>query len=432
MIIRGLVLTTAALVALLAFLAYEDLPEAIEDRYRAMLFVGVYKLLTITPFEFLDFIGYGSLFDNMKEVGRFPEPDLSSDPHSASFGIMEVTRDKLAGVQVIVYRPKHVAEGEMLPGLIYFHGGGWCMHHPDIHDKTTHQMANCTRKVLISVDYRLAPANPFPIPVEDCLDVTKHLLKHGKSLGIDVNNIAISGDSAGGNLAAAVTLALAKEKNSGLPALKYQILAYPVTQALNLRLPSMVEIGERIPLPSAQRMAGFWAAYLGLDSRKLDECALIMKYNHHVPPQLLNNSKYSKYLDVQNLPEKFRKPRPEIMGSYFTPPEKAGVISSYDAQLYDQIKDTLVNPLLSPLMATDLSGLPPALVVVAEFDVLRDEGLLYAHRLREAGVKTDVYITRGYHCDFIHMFPSFLHSKTGEKTLNAMCSFMEREGQPIV
>ena len=157
-----------------------------------------------------------------------------------------------------------------------------------------------------------------------------------------------------------------------------------------------------------------------------------MKYNHHVPPQLLNNSKYSKYLDVQNLPEKFRKPRPQIMGGYFTPPEKAGVISSYDAQLYDQIKDTLVNPLLSPLMATDLSGLPPALVVVAEFDVLRDEGLLYAHRLREAGVETDVYITRGYHCDFIHMFPSFLHSKTGEKTLNAMCSFMEREGQPII
>ncbi|GFR88219.1 arylacetamide deacetylase [Elysia marginata] len=299
----------------------------------------------------------------------------------------------------------------------------------DFFDRTVHDIANCTRKVLISVDYRLAPERPFPVPLQDCLDVTKHVLKHGKALGIDVNSVGVAGDSAGGNLAAAVALALSKEKTPGIPPIKYQILAFPATQAMDLRTPSMVEIGERLPLPSAYQMGGFWAAYLGLDPTKLDEYALMMKYNRHVPPQLLEKSKFAKYLDRQNLPEKFREPRPEIMKNYYTPPEKAGVVSSYDAKLYDKIKDTLVNPLFSPLMApeSDLSGLPEALVIVAEFDVLRDDGLLYAHRLRKAGIKTELFINRGYHDDFFRVYPDFLHSKTGEKSLEAMCSFTEKK-----
>ena len=160
---------------------------------------------------------------------------------------------------------------------------------------------------------------------------------------------------------------------------------------------------------------------------KLDEYAAKLKYNRHVPRQLLENSKYSKYLDRQNLPEKFRKPRPEVMNGYYTEPEDAGVPSSYDKELYRKIENTLVNPLFSPLMAPDLSGLPPSLVVVAEFDVLRDDGLLYAHRLRAAGVKTDVYISKGFHSDFFRAYNEFLHSRTGVKSMQAMCSFMAKE-----
>lgn len=429
MVLRGIIITSSLLVALISFLGYVDVPDTIEDRYRAILFIAQYKLITVVPFQLSNLLGYGSYLDNMKNLGRLLSPNLNSPPKTASYGILNVTRAKLAGRDAIVYRPLDVAKDELLPGLVYFHGGGWSMHNPDRFDKSTHDIANCSRKVLISVDYRLAPAHPFPTPFQDCLDVTKHVLKHGKSLGINVNSVGVAGDSAGGNMAAAVTIALSREKNTGLPPLKLQILAFPATQAIDFQTPSFVELGERLPLLTAHRVGGFWASYLGLDDTKLDEYALILKYNRHVPPELLKTSKYAKYLDRERLPERFRKPRPEVMGNYYTSPEEAGVISSYDSELYKQIKDTLLNPLLAPLMASEseLKGLPPALVIVGEFDLLRDDGLLYAYRLREAGVKTEVFINKGYHSDLIRTFPDFFHSRTGKKTVNAMCEFVKKE-----
>lgn len=430
MILRGFIITTAALVALVAYVGYVEVPQSMEDRYRALMAAAVYRLLFIVPYEITDWLGYGSFFERLHLLARHPEPDLSKPPLTASYGILNVTRDKIAGLDVIVYRPKDLAENELLPGHIYFHGGGWAMHHPDFHDKPSFEMANCTRHILINVDYRLAGKHPFPAPLEDCIKITKHVLKHGKSLGINSNNLGISGDSTGGNLAAAVVLSISKEKNSGLPPIKYQMLVFAPLQAIDFRTPSYVEVGE-IMFPPSHRMAGFWAHYMGLGPKRIEDYALIMKYNRHVPPELLENSEYAKYLDRKNLPEQFRKPRPEVMKHYYTSPEKAGVISSYDAELYDKIKDTLLNPLFAPLMASesDLKRLPPTFVIVSEFDVMRDDGLLYAHRLREAGVKTDVYVSKGHHSDFFPLADGFFRSRTGLKTCAQMCSYIARESK---
>jgi acetyl esterase len=124
-----------------------------------------------------------------------------------------------AGIAVRVYRPA----GEVLPALVFFHGGGWTIGDLDTHDVLCRQLAAGARCAVFSVDYRLAPENPFPAAVDDAIAATKYILSNPGPLKIDASRIAVGGDSAGGNLAAVVALELRKHK------LAYQLLIYPAT-----------------------------------------------------------------------------------------------------------------------------------------------------------------------------------------------------------
>jgi len=120
-----------------------------------------------------------------------------------------------------IYRP---VLGEALPALVYFHGGGWTIGDVDTHDALCRQLALGARCVVFSVDYRLAPEHPFPVAVEDCFAATRYVAEHADEL--KVRAIAVGGDSAGGNLAAVVSL-LARD--AGAPAIAFQLLVYPAT-----------------------------------------------------------------------------------------------------------------------------------------------------------------------------------------------------------
>ena len=120
-----------------------------------------------------------------------------------------------------VYRP---VAGEVMPALVYFHGGGWTIGDVDTHDALCRQLALGARCVVFSVDYRLAPEHPFPVAVEDCFAATRYVAEHADEL--KVRAIAVGGDSAGGNLAAVVSL-LARD--AGAPAIAFQLLVYPAT-----------------------------------------------------------------------------------------------------------------------------------------------------------------------------------------------------------
>ncbi len=122
-------------------------------------------------------------------------------------------------IAVRAYRP---VTGEVLPALVYFHGGGWTIGDLDTHDVLCRQLANGARCAVFSVDYRLAPEAPFPAAVEDCLAATRFVFEKSGSLKIDVSRIAVGGDSAGGNLAAVVAL------HRQTP-LAFQLLIYPAT-----------------------------------------------------------------------------------------------------------------------------------------------------------------------------------------------------------
>ncbi|MDN0084086.1 alpha/beta hydrolase [Crenobacter sp. SG2305] len=123
-----------------------------------------------------------------------------------------------------VYRPLGEAPAQGWPSVLYLHGGGWVVGGLDSHEFVAAPLACDTQSVVVVVDYRLAPEHVFPAAFDDCLAAWHYLQAHGDALGINPANVVVAGDSAGGNLAAALCLAVA---SSGGPAPVGQALIYP-------------------------------------------------------------------------------------------------------------------------------------------------------------------------------------------------------------
>ena len=222
-------------------------------------------------------------------------------------------------VPIRIYTPKGSGP---FPVLSWFHGGGWVIGNLETSDEIVRHLVVGTDCVVVSVDYRLAPEAKFPAPFEDCYAATQWISHNAASINVDPSRLAVGGDSAGGNLAAAVCLA-AKERGS-LPII-FQLLVYPVT-AMDFGTPSYKQNANGYAL-TMDGMKWYWNHYLSCDT---------------------------------------------------------------DAS----------NPYAAPLAANDLSGLPPTLVITAEFDPLRDEAETYAKKLQDAGVSATA--TRYY--GMIHGF----------------------------
>jgi acetyl esterase len=208
------------------------------------------------------------------------------------------------------------------PLLVYFHGGGWVIGDLDTHDGLCRFLAEHGGCRVLSVDYRLAPEHPFPLPLEDAVAAFTWAHENAAALGADPGRLAVGGDSAGGNLATAVCL---QNRGAGKPQPALQLLLYPVTDAVG-----------------GQESRDTFAKHFLLTRADMEWFE-----NHYIP---------------------------------------------------DGIADS--DPRASMMRAEDLSALPPAYVATAGFDPLRDEGEIYAGRLREAGVS--VVLQR--HTGMIHGF----------------------------
>ena len=161
-------------------------------------------------------------------------------------------------VPIRIYRPER-ATGLPLPAVIqYMHGGGWVLGSIASHDCITAEIAHATGAVVVSVDYRLAPEHPFPAAFEDCYGVMEFIAQRGAALGVDASRLVVAGDSAGGNLAAA--LAIAARNEAGIK-LAGQVLIYPVLSD-GFEMPSHIE-NAHAPMLKTSQMRKFWRHYLG-------------------------------------------------------------------------------------------------------------------------------------------------------------------------
>ncbi|MBN8975482.1 MAG: alpha/beta hydrolase [Rhizobiales bacterium] len=225
-------------------------------------------------------------------------------PYPESLDVETRIIDGQRPVRVRIYRPR---ASQPLPALVYMHGGGWVIGSIDSHDSITAAIAADTPCVVVSVDYARAPEHPFPAPMEDCRTVVAWTFVNAAAIGVDPTAIFVGGDSAGGNLAAAMTIAF---RDSPVR-LRGQLLLYPCVD-VDFQRSSYISKAQA-PYLKAAEMIWFW--------------------NQYCP----------------------------------------------DTQQRE-------NPLAVPMRCEDLSELPPAFVVVAEHDPLRDDGQAYAERLKAAGV----------------------------------------------
>lgn len=144
-----------------------------------------------------------------------------------------------------------------VPVMLFFHGGGWMVGDIEDYEHLCRLFANAMQCVVVSVGYRRSPEHRFPTAVEDCYAATVWVSEHAKSLGADPQRVVVCGDSAGGNLAAAVAL-LARDRQG--PPIAYQLLIYPVTDC-NFETRSYRENATGFMLTTAA-MRWFWDAYL--------------------------------------------------------------------------------------------------------------------------------------------------------------------------
>jgi acetyl esterase len=158
---------------------------------------------------------------------------------------------------VRAYTPESASPDDARPVLVYFHGGGWVRGDLDTHDGLCRLLAEAADCVVCSVDYRRAPEHPFPTPVHDAYAATEWAAEYASVVDGDPDRIAVGGDSAGGNLAAAVTL-MARKRDG--PAIDHQVLLYPVTD-YDFDTDSYEENASGYLLSRAS-MRWYWARYL--------------------------------------------------------------------------------------------------------------------------------------------------------------------------
>ena len=155
------------------------------------------------------------------------------------------------------YRPIGTKADEVLPALVYYHGGGWLLGDLDSHDVACRHYANAAKCRVVSVDYRMAPEFKFPAAVDDCAAATGWVIAQSDALYIDRRRVAVGGDSAGGNLAAVMAL---MARDGDLPPLVFQLLVYPATD-MGMTHDSYRRVTEGVPL-TAKTMDWFIDHYL--------------------------------------------------------------------------------------------------------------------------------------------------------------------------
>ncbi|XP_062608027.1 neutral cholesterol ester hydrolase 1-like isoform X2 [Saccostrea cucullata] len=283
----------------------------------------------------------------------------------------------------------------------------------DNYDLFNQRLSKETGVVIISVEYRLSPQNPYPAGLDDIKNVVSYVFNNARDLGVDPGRIAVGGDSAGGNLAAAVQL---RPEMRGKIAML--ILLVPVLQAVNMKTIGFIENVEYLNKSiNDPQMTNFFLNYLNLDHSL---CGAFLN-NLHTSADF-KRGKYKFLFDQQTyLPDKYirskelRLKRPEV--------EYIG-----NETLFKELKDKLTDPTIFPLMASDeeLSHFPFTYVLAAGYDLIRDDAIMFAERLRHLNKDVELsHIADGFH-NALLMFDGPLQTNVGVRIVNDIIRVLEK------
>ncbi|XP_062900880.1 arylacetamide deacetylase-like isoform X2 [Mobula hypostoma] len=358
-------LSLAVVGILLGYYVYLPLPETLEERWKLMVVDACFRSLEHLA-ELTEFIG---LKHYMEVMMLLTVAEMVGPTSDMNVTVVDTTFN---GVAVRVFEPATRSTG-LRRAVIYLHGGGWCLGSAKMlpYDVLSRRSATELNAVIVSVEYRLAPQHHFPDQFNDVYAVVKYFLQRDvlAQYSVDPGRVAVAGDSAGGNLAAAVAQQIKEEPGVEVE-IKIQALVYPALQTIDFNTPSYQQ-NENMPILPKNLMVRFWSEYFSRDKSLLEA----MVANAHTGLEARDLSSLVNWSVL--LPEKFRKEYK------YTLPTRGNEGTSHTKV------PGVFDPRAAPLLAKDkeLRALPRALIMTCEFDVLRDDGTMYATRLQRAGVQ---------------------------------------------
>ncbi|XP_006149805.1 arylacetamide deacetylase-like [Tupaia chinensis] len=376
---------------------YTPLPDNTEEPWK-MMWLNTYQKTIAYLASFVELLGLNHFMDTFNTIMSVNDVPPTSDEN------VTVTETKFNNIPVRVYVPKRKSEA-LKRGVFYIHGGGWCLDSAasESYDQLSRWTADRLDAVVISTNYRLAPKHHFPTQFEDVYNALRWFLRKEvlAEYGVNPERVGVSGDSAGGNLAAAVTQQLLEDPDVKIK-LKIQSLIYPALQTLDLDSPSYQE-NAQFPFLSKSFMVRFWSEYFTTD-RSLEKA---MFSNQHVPVESSHLFKFVNWSSL--LPERFKK------GHVYSSPRQG---SSELAKKYPGFLDVRAAPLLAD--DSKLRSLPRTYVITCQYDVLRDDGLMYVTRLQNAGVR----VTHNHVEDGFHGVVSFLDLRISHRMISQYISWL--------
>ncbi|KAK5857684.1 hypothetical protein PBY51_010911 [Eleginops maclovinus] len=381
---------TLSLTVAIAYYVYIPLPDSIQEPWRLMMLDAGFRT-TMHLASLKAWLGFDHYIKSIRQSsegfdGMMQGLDRSESEGGVMLGV-KVSDITFAGVPVRVYEPPAGGEGHLRRGLMYIHGGGWALGSTKkgSYDLINRMLSDELNTVVVSVEYRLYPEVHFPVPYLDCLAAAKHFLSPEilARYAIDPERIAVAGDSAGGNLAAAVAQEISTDDTMSVK-FSVQVLIYPVLQALDFNTPSYLQ-NQNIPILYRPLMVRFWLQYFGADVSLLPQ---LLANNHsslhhsNITPELRARVDWTVLLPSKH--KKNYKPLVVEKGSQGAAKEVPGLL------------DVRASPLLAGPEV--LAKTPRAYFLTCEHDVLRDDGLMYARRLQDSGVTVTIdHYEDGFH-----------------------------------
>eukprot|EP00064_Thunnus_orientalis_P009959 superscaffoldBa00001302_g9985 len=411
------VVVTVSLTVAVAYYVYIPLPDAIQEPWKLMLLDGGFRAAMHLA-SLKHWLGFDHYITSIRQstegfegvMKRF----LGSESGGGVMPGVKVSDIDFAGIPVRVYEPPAGGEGHLRRGLMFFHGGGWALGSAKkgSYDAINRMVSDELNTVVVSVEYRLYPEVHFPVPYLDCLAAAKHFLSPEvlARYTIDPERVAVSGDSAGGNLAAAVAQEVSIDDSMSVK-FSVQALIYPVLQALDFNTPSYIQ-NQNIPILYRPLMVRFWLQYLNADL-SLQSQLLVNNHSslHHsiITPELRARLDWSVLL----APKYKKNYKPLVVEK-----ESQGVVKEVPGLL-----DVRAAPLLAGPEV--LAKGPRAYILTCEYDVLRDDGLMYARRLQDAGVTvTSDHYEDGFHgCFSFIQWP--LEFDVGKRALRGYLNWLQ-------